>query len=248
MTALEYNNPAGRVLIVLERFATKNTGKFKDFASLLGIQDDCDAILAAITDFRAEFRLLSDLIEQFNDNPTKLSLYKKNLPEIEASINSFQINISNSAYSCNIVQTGVVALRFIAADLEQEEEPDPNDLRSLKEAIAQLQKQILDNSEITRALRNWLLDLTRLMRDGIDRYQIRRGRGLRKQFHTMLGDLMDHYEAVQTVKSEHPAVWQRLSSAMDAMIKLAVFREKYKPAIEMVRRALPFFGDSESSP
>lgn len=245
MTPIEYNNPAGRLLFVFERFSTKTDAQFKDFSSLLGINDDCDSILLAIADVRAEFRLLSEEIEQFADNPAKLNLYKKNLPEVEASINSFSLDLQRRVYSCDIAPTAIVALRFIAADLEQEEEADTNDLESLQSTIAELQTQILDSEDLVPSLRTWLLELVRLMRDGIDRFQIRRGRGMRKQFHTMLGDLMDHYDAVQTVKSQHPSIWQHLSTAMDGMIKLAVFREKYKPAIDMVRRALPFFGDAD---
>lgn len=248
MTPIEYNNPAGRILFVFERLAKSNSGNFTQFAELFEIDKDCDSILAAVADIRAEFRLLSDQIDQITDNPGKLSLYKTNLPEVEASVNSFTLSIAKAGtYQCNIAPTAIVALRFIAADLEQEEAADGNDLESLKTAITELQTHILDNEELTPALRTWLLDLVRLMRDGIDRFQIRRGRGMRTQFHAMLGDLMGHYDAVQTIKAEHPGAWARLSTAMDTMIKLAVFREKYKPALEMVRRAIPFFGEGESS-
>ena len=81
------------------------------------------------------------------------------------------------------------------------------------------------------------------MRDGLDRYQIRGARGLRKQFHTLLGDMMDNYEVIQQVQADGGDVWPGFCAAMDFMIKLATLREKYTPAMEMVKQFLPFWPD-----
>jgi hypothetical protein len=240
----EYINPAGRILAVLEKLANTPNGNLKQLATCFGAnQTDRIAILALLTDLRSEFALLQESIEQFQDNEQKFTLYAQNLPEVEKSIDSLVVLMANEQYQSHVEPTAVVAPRFIAADLPQEETPSTDELAQLRDMIGELQQFIEQSEELSRSIQNWLLDLVRLMRDGLDRYRIRGARGLRRQFHTMLGDLMDNYEFVQQVQKSKSPIWQKLCAAMDLMIKLSVLHEKYRPAIEVVRRAIPFWSD-----
>ncbi len=138
-----------------------------------------------------------------------------------------------------INQTGVVAMRFIAADLPQDEEPTENEIETLRTIVSELQSEIESSEVFSKSVREWLLDLVRVIRDSIDRFAIRGSRGMRKQFSLLLGELIQNYDLAQKVQSQKPTVWQRFMAAIDVMNKLASLAEHCRPAVTFTQKCLP---------
>ncbi|EMI46147.1 hypothetical protein [Rhodopirellula sp. SWK7] len=237
----EYNNAAGRILAVLENLQP-HSGKNCQLAQLgeaFGVDANWRSVLVAIQDVTDEFSSLCDEIEQFEHNTAKYNLYKKNLPDIEKSIESFTLNMPAKNCVCQISQPGVVALRFIAADLTQDAEPEDNEIEALRSLVNELQAEIENSDVFSKSVREWLLDLVRVIRDSIDRFAIRGSRGMRKQFSLLLGELIQNYDIAQKVQEKKPSVWERFTSAIDLMNKLASLAEHCRPAVTFAQKSLP---------
>lgn len=238
----EYNNAAGRLLHVFERLAKNNNQnqKLDALAGALGVSKSWDAVLTAVQDLQHEYAELVEDIEQTKDNPAKYNLYKQNLPDIQKSVTSFKLLISDTAGSATISSTGLVALRFIAADLPQDDVATEDDLNRIREIVSELQREIEATDTFTKHTREWLLDLVRIVRDSLDRYASRGSRGMRKQCSFLLGELIQNYDLAQEVQEKNAGIWQRFVDAIDVMQKVASLAEKCKPAVTFAQKSLPF--------
>ncbi|TWU43624.1 hypothetical protein Poly51_62790 [Rubripirellula tenax] len=237
----EYNNAAGRILSVLEKLQPQS-GKnipLKGLGEALGVTPEWPAVLTAIQDLHDEFASLCTEIEQFQHNTAKYELYKTNLPDVEKSLQSFNLQMPQKNCTCQVLQTGVVAMRFIAADLPQDESPGEGEIENLRSIVSELQSEIESSEVFSKSVREWLLDLVRVIRDSIDRFAIRGSRGMRKQFSLLLGELIQNYDIAQKVQEKQPTVWQRFMSAIDAMNKLASLAEHCRPAVTFAQKCLP---------
>ncbi len=237
-----YYNPAGRILAIFERLGPKNNHQMPrtEIANAFQVADDWAAILVAVNDLRMEYQTLVDEIDQFKENAHKYELYRQNLPEIEKSVNSMTLSIQTNNGTFQILPTAQVALRFIAADLPQDESAEASDLHRIRQLVDELQNEIRGSAEFTKAVREWLLDLVRVIRDSLDRFAIRGSRGMRRQISILVGELMQSYEMAVQVKEQSPSVWDRLFKAIDLMQKLGSLAEKCRPAVTFVMKALPF--------
>lgn len=238
----EYNNAAGRILAVFDRLtATNNTSiKRTELAKGFGVIDEWPSIFLAYCDLKDEYKTLVEEIEEISDNPSKKDLFRKNLPDIEGSLKSFVFTVSSEQGNYSISQTGLVALRFIAADLPQDEDATTDDLNSIRQIVSDLQKEIEQATEFSKQMRTWLLDLVRVIRDSLDRYANRGSKGMRKQFSLLLGELMQNYDLAQETQVKAPSIWTKVTNAIDLMNKIASLAEKCKPAITFGQKLLPF--------
>jgi hypothetical protein len=239
---VEYNNAAGRILAIFERLAPKSgqTYRLAEFAHAFGVTADWPTILVSYCGVREEYNALVEDIEQIKHNSAKYHLYRKNLPDIDISIKSFTFGINGDSGTCQISQTGLVALQFIAADLSQDEKASDDDLKTLRQLVSDLQAEIEATDIFPKQMKEWLLDLVRVIRDSIDRYSIRGSKGMRRQFSVLLGELMQNYDFAEKTKTEKPSVWSKITSAIDIMNKIASLAEKCRPAITFGQKLLPY--------
>jgi len=176
-------------------------------------------------------------------------LWSEQLSDINKSISQFVINVQANACSANVVPSAIVALKFMAADLPVEEAITVDELERLRKLCDELRSEILNAKELAPALKEWLLDLVRLMRDGIDRYRIRGSRGLRRQFHEMLGSLVSHEQMVANIKKEKPDIWMKVMNGFEVILRMAQFVEKGSKALEYVWTVIESWsGNTPSSP
>lgn len=238
----EYNNAAGRILSIFEKLSPKSGQSYKlaEFAKAFGVAADWPTILLSYCGIREEYDVLVADIDQIKDNPAKYELYRKNLPDIESSIKSFNFAINGDNATCQISPTGLVALRFIAADLSQDEEASDDDLKTLRQLVSDLQAEIEATDIFSKLMKEWLLDLVRVIRDSVDRYAIRGSKGMRRQFSVLLGELMQNYDFAEKTKTEKPSIWSKITSAIDIMNKIASLAEKCRPAITFGQKLLPY--------
>jgi hypothetical protein len=226
----EYNNAAGRILAVFDRLAPRNGRQveLQELAKGLDVHAEWPSVFNAYCDLKDEYQTLVDDINSITENSSKKDLFQKNLPDIDSSLNSFDFNVANNFGFYNISQTGLVALRFIAADLKQDESASAEDINSIRQLVTELQQEI----ETATAF-------SKLIRDSIDRYANRGSRGMRKQFSQLLGELIQNYDHAQEVQDKTPSIWAKIISAIDVMNKIASLAEKCKPAISFGQKLLP---------
>lgn len=111
--------------------------------------------------------------------------------------------------------------------------------QQIRELVAELQQEIEASEDFSKLVKNWLLDLVRVIRDSLDRFAIRGSRGMRKQFSLLLGELIQNYDVAKKVQEKKPSVWQKFISAIDVMNKLATLAEHCKPAVTFAQKSLP---------
>lgn len=244
----DYFNPAGRLWIILKKLSQKPTGSKDQLAACFGVNNDWNSIFSAIQDIEQEFILLEKSINLYRENQKKHTLLSSKLPDIKSSCLNFSIDMKAGSYSVGILAGAVVSLEFMAADLPQEVELTRDELSELRRLCDEMQESILQCKDLNKTLREWLLDLVRMMRDGIDRYGIRGKRGLRRQFHEMLGSMCDHYEEVEELKQKAPSVWKRMSDGFEKFNKFSEFAEKASKAIENLAKFSAFLHGSGSPP
>ncbi|TWU19572.1 hypothetical protein [Allorhodopirellula heiligendammensis] len=237
----EYNNAAGYLLDTLERLLTKNRRDLKlaEFAEQLGVSADWRSVLVAVLDLESNFNDMLADVEQLKENSAKYDNFKRNFPAIEKSVKSFSLDIPTGHASWNVSDSSVVALRFIAADLPQEQAAEKDDLEQIRTLVSELQTQIEQTTTFSKKTREWLLDLVRTIRDSIDRYACRGSRGMREQCALLIGELMLNYGHVTETAEKNPNLWRKLTSTIDFMVKVASLGEKLKPALALAQKSLP---------
>ncbi len=186
----------------------------------------------------AEFQLLEGMVEGYKDNKKKHALHSSKMGDIKRSLNQLTLNIGANNYVWNILPSAIVALEFMAADMPEEQGVGPNELEEIRRLCEELRTEIHGCDSLNRTLKEWLLDLVRLMREGIDRYQIRGSRGLRRQFHEMVGSMVDNYDLLKEVKEKGPTVWQKVSKVVELVHKASELGEKATKALGSVTSAV----------
>lgn len=236
------NNSAGRLHDILTKL--KQKGNLDEFRVALGLPDMRFASFGVYHLFR-EFTQLKRDVEILRGNSNKWNIYQQELPGIEAMIGTVSVSAAGGNYQYNQNPTAMQSLRYIATDLPEEESTPQAEINDVSSRIRQLEKSITSNSELTRTIRNWLLELCRAMHDGLAKYQIRGSRGLREGLHETLGSIIDNRDLVDDVKEEEPSIWLAITQAIDAVMTISALKEKYKSLVELAKLALPWYSSSE---
>lgn len=246
-----YNNPAGRLHSVLGSLAELNrqTVKLQRFAQQLNISADWNAVMRMAIDLNNEFSSLQSLVSDIkSSNQSKFELYSKNLDDIQKSLGGLVFNMSSDTCMVAIIPSALVALEFMATDLPMEEKTTDGELEALRKLCDELRNEILDASEIPSVLKEWLLDLVRLMRDAIDRYAIRGGKGLRRQLHEIIGSIVSNPDLAKDANKAKPSIWNKILSGMTAMNTMARCGETGMKALEYGKQYLDLFSDTNATP
>jgi hypothetical protein len=114
-------------------------------------------------------------------------------------------------------------------------------LNRIRVLVNELRAEIESATEFSQSVRAWLLDLVRIIRDSLDRYAIRGSRGIRRQFSTLLGELMRNWGTAEKVKEKKPGIWEKITTAIDVMDKVSSLAEKCAPAVTFAQKYLPVF-------
>lgn len=248
-----FNNPAGRLLRIFQDFSHATTGDIPRLAVILGIADprgnaDSIDVLMAVTDLHREFATLKSELRLQPDFERKSVAYANVNTGIHKTLDSLTIDFPGNSYKILVEHATLVALELITADLPLEEEGPVDEIENLYIKLKELQDIVVSvpQEEMSPSIRIWLLDLIRLMRDGLDRYKIRGPRGLRTQLQAMLGDLMLNYDTFDKAKKQTPSkFWARFNALLDTLLKLSTIHEKYKNALSYMKTTIPLLtGDA----
>ena len=217
------NNPAGRLFQHLNNISKSlhphsNSLSMATLANKLNITDSWEAISMAISEMNEDYRELKRIvIEEENVNPQKFRLWSITLDGVATSLSSFNCNIGAKTCGFTIDAHSLDNLQYIAVNLVEEKNTDLDDLEKIRVLCDQIRTEVLANEDMEKHLKTWLLDLVRLMQEGIDRYRIRGGKGLRKEFHEMLGAIASHPEYRQKTEKDDPTIWTKILQVYDLM-------------------------------
>ena len=246
---VEYNNPAGRLLKIIQAFpATNSYVKIGQVADILGSASDWENVLNAVIDVRKEYQALEAQIEENKENEHKYKLYRENLGDIQKCVEGFMLNMVNSTGATMSNASAVIALKYMAVDLPQESFVPKDDIEELRRLCDELRDEIHCSQDLSKILKEWLLDLVRLMRDGIDRYKVRGSRGFRRQLYEMLGSMMANYEEVKAVKSSAPTIWEKMCKGFDLVVRFSENAEKGAKVLKNIHKVLSFVWGEDTSP
>lgn len=236
---MQCNNPAGRLHAIFQALEPK-AGHLKraQFCQILEISESWPAVLGAISDVSKEVDLLDAAIDEFKPNQQKYNLFQKNLKDVRAIADSFVVDMVSDAITLRINAGGLTSLGYMAVDLPQEETTPKSEIDQLRAMIFELQKEIEASTEISKQVREWLLDIVRILRDSLDRYAIRGGRGMRDFLAQALGELYIEKKTIEKVVKTKPSIWARLGPCLDLMIKIVTLVEKIGPALSFGQRLL----------
>jgi hypothetical protein len=128
----------------------------------------------------------------------------------------------------------------------QEEQSPIDESEHVRKLCDELRAGTLGSKDISKTLRDWLLDMVRAMRDGIDRYQIRGARGLRQRLHEVLGSLMLNWKLAEEVKKKAPTIWTRFIGGIEVVEKVSRFAEHSTKMLGAVMKAIEHFGGTST--
>ncbi len=243
----DYDNPAGRLFKVLTELGQGQI-KSDQLAVKLGTSSDWESLLNAMVEMRKEYVLLEAAVSDFKDNPHKLAHYKEDLTHIKSAIDGININLQNNHVQITPNPQALTALKYMAVDLPQEEAVTPDEIAAIRKLCDELRAEIENSQTLNKTLKGWLLDLVRMMRDGIDRFKIRGSRGFRKELYQMLGSLMVHYGNIKEVKEKEPGIWMKMMQGLDWVCRAAERFEKVGKALKWGYKAIEFFSGGGETP
>lgn len=230
---MQYDNAAGRLYQVFSAIAAKKSSHLSvaDVANAFRVEPNWGDVLQAYLELRQIYEELVADIESVAHNQAKYGLYRDNLGAIESTLKSFRFSVNENQVIAVIDGAGLVALKFMAADMPQDATCDPAELAKLRAMVEELRQEIENTEGLAVHVKRWLLDLVRLLRDSIDRYAIRGTAIMRRHVAMMVGELVLEYKEIEVLKQQKPGLWAKVSKAIDEVIKVTTLVEKLKPLL-----------------
>ena len=241
------HNPAGRLLKVFAELGSGGIER-KKLAHALGAVDDWGSVFNALVEMPKEYDLLEVVVSEFKDNPPKAAQYKDDLVKIKKTLDC--INISCAQGNAHFTSDGeaLTALKYMAIDLPQEETLAPDEIEKIRKLCDELRNEIEKSQTLTKALKEWLLDLVRMMRDGIARFKIRGSRGFSKELYEMLGSILIHYEDSREVVKKEPGIWTKMMEGVDWICRAAERFEKVRKTLAVAYKMIAHVSGGGSTP
>lgn len=229
---LQYHNSAGRMLWIMSRYGA-NVSFANHVPKLVGGQFSSDhPILKACEAQKRLFDLYFELRSDIEGSPLS-DKQKHALGEMYADLEN-RIGVENFAGAPSSPKEGTLALLKMAATMLPEELESPkSELNALLDEIAEVQKMAQSQSNPT--LRRIVLELQRIAKDAIERYQITGAKGLKAAFKSMLAELMEtwlHEPQESQAELHDSPVFQRCLAFLKKVDEIVAKAVKYKPLLE----------------
>lgn len=223
-------NPAGRLLTISHAIKTaKGQGKaINCWAKALGCEPQVVDVYRGIGDLIDEWDEVRRWVASDSVDPDKRKYFEQHFSEIDRAIAPATIAGAADGYQDQIQDSWLAALQSMALDMPIEGVIDENELDQLRAVIEDLRQTIENTTELRPMVRLWLLDLVRLMREGLDRYTARGVRGLRESFRRLLGELLDHPDYCREVQKSKPSLWEKTAKSLT---KLSAISSNYRTII-----------------
>jgi hypothetical protein len=165
--------------------------------------------------------------------PQYAHIYLKDFPKLKQLFSPEHLDQTFQHQKLLITDALLVNLHHISKDLPIDGDVTDDELKEIFDAAAELFGQI-NQSEIPRPLKQWLLKLVAKIQDAINKYWISGARGLREAFANVVGEW--HLNGGQLKAAEIDAgVKTKLAGLLWRFHKVCMTAAKYKPLIDMGR-------------
>lgn len=243
---IKYNNSAGRLLAILLAIRSALTAENANHPLLTiypqvfpGSSGKPAAKSANVNESTLELYLeLNHLIDAVLKDTLELCEQNEDYKlfcQALVPIDQLRIRFSPSAQikpvTDILTESVEMALFTFAQALPTTPDIDVNELESIRESIDSLMTEI-EKSDIPRTLRVFLFNMERASRDMLDRYRITGSRGLREQFHKILGEMADVYRQDDEKAAGRSALWERIKQIIFSMDKVVAAAHKYPALVD----------------
>ncbi len=231
----KYQNSAGRLLALLTAPPSGQTFAEvfpKTFGLPMASQDEkvrsCFTALGEIETVYLEFK--RDLVDA-TTNEQQRNVLLSGLATVPQCFYPMQLNATYRG----LTEAEKSLLEVCATMISQEEPLRPDDIKTIRESLADLRK-FLEQSDIASTLRKVLLDLIRLSEDAISRFNVYGARGLRRTFKTMLGEAAEFYgnmqQSSEAERGKSAEGWKKITHHLKVFDSVASKLLKYQPLFE----------------
>lgn len=239
---IKYNNCHGRLLAVLRHIraapanqrlttvyaeifpstvrSTPNNGETLTLDSL-SIQLDLNELIDSVLADAESLRETNDDFALFFDA-------LKPADQLRNLLSPLQI-----VQNCAKVFTDSVEMALVTFAQASSTEPaiEENELAAIRTAVDALMDQI-ESSTLPRSIREFLFNMQRASRDMIDRFRISGVRGLKPQFHRVLGEMADVYRADEKKSEERKSFWQAVTNVIRQFDNVVSKAQKYPALVD----------------
>ncbi|MBL8855393.1 MAG: hypothetical protein JNK57_15610 [Planctomycetaceae bacterium] len=235
----EYNNSPARLhRLFLELFKKSGTKVNRSrLAKAFCVADEWPSLFQAYCDLLDEFESLKKAVDDLPISP-KREMYLNELPDIQLSLNSFIFSQKNDDCYFEIKENAVRALQFMSVDefFVRSQDANEDDLHRIRQIVSELQTEIEQSTEFSRGMKEWLLDLVRVMRDSLDRYANRGTRGMRKHFAMLLGELALEHGYREDLDRRRPLVWLKF---LEGMALISSIANIFETGLNLIEKLCP---------
>lgn len=245
---IKRNNPAGRLISLLEKFEEQRRDPFNvndnrtAWKNILNLETDDDMeIFQAILSVNELVRDTKATIKNTAPNP---SLYLASFENIEKAVFPRQLDDSFEK-SMKLIDARVLhSLEFSCELLSQhydEGEVSQDDLSDIDSTVSEL-FSYAKNADIDPNVRTFIMESLEAIRRSISHYNIYGPKGLREAFQLTLGGVFANQEKLKETNAQEPELMNRIAKLLAKMDAVTATAFKAK---KVISNAMKFLGFDE---
>lgn len=208
----------------------------------LNVDDEITLISTIASLLELSDCLLNDISEQAASEDQR-RLWMETYNEIKLALDQLSFSMSKNTggfgprqgLKIDVPSSAITGLKYIAQSLQDAEE-DSVYIDVLDNALTNLDRLAANDETLSPQVRLWVRDMIRTIRDGISRYRIFGNRGMKRQFHELIGQLSMTWKVNEkemvALQENNPELWSTVREAIDAMYKLSYIKESVGPLLE----------------
>ncbi|MEI7775965.1 MAG: hypothetical protein WCK17_14445 [Verrucomicrobiota bacterium] len=220
---VKYQNPAGRLLAVLRRAEAipPDIDARAAWGKAIRVDpSDVAAIYKQTAGLHEDYLAVKAYCETYRDHT---HFWFEHLAKVGTAICPVNFATTFNEHKIRILPEVLFLLESIAAEMAEEAPIPEDELADLRASLETVRNSIAA-AGLRGNIRRWLLELLRMMRDSVDRYENHGARGLRNTLFQLVGQLNEVYkqrcEAADKGDSEATAEVARMKEVGDVFQKV----------------------------
>ena len=219
-------NSASRVFDILTRAKKQNRAlpTIKVWATVFGVSETLDGVAPLLVELYGQ---LDDVERQIRDkfDGRKAEISLKHFPALRQVVCFCGIGTQWSDAHDILTETVLFSLEALIHDVDEETELEPDEFTAINNALTQL-FELVCHADISKKLKDWILNWLSAIRTSIDRYRISGTKGLQEALIRIQGEAQFFHPAFREVKKKAPAVYEQLFELFDKICKATEIAER----------------------
>jgi hypothetical protein len=254
---IKYNNQAGRILAVinfaLSQDENRNTSEVWASVFSDGIDKEGDKI--SPNNFPELYYRLAQLNESLAEVeettrrllPDDVHLYNKDFSKLKLAFAPKSLDKNFSTIKPLLTEAGIMAVELCAKALPKEADVTKEELAAILESVHALRKQVLGSAELSKVVKEWILELLAAVARSVELYSLRGNRKLKAALASLVGEIYLHSQATQELKAKHPTIYERFMGIANSLFVIAQRGKQMETLIEYSAKAGELIGLAISS-